>query len=112
MVLSYYMNAQKQKVDRWPQYLKYSVKLDGQESIIVGNFGENRRLIDEVQTWLEENIGYTTETSWHKDKWHPAKPKFLVDVIQFPEANLMTNWCLIVRFYDETDAMAFKLTWT
>ena len=106
------MNAQKQKIDRWPQFLKYSIIVKHEDPIIVGYWGDNRRLKDEVQLWLEDNVGYTKDSSWHKDRWHPSKPKFLVEVMKFSQADLMTNWCLKVRFYDEEDAMAFKLTWT
>lgn len=110
MVLSYYMNTQKQKIDRWPQFLNYSVMVDRFEPIFVKSWVENKRLTDEAQDWLEENVGYTKESSWHKDKWHPAKPKFLVEMVDFAEGRNITK-CLMVRFYDEEDAMAFKLTW-
>lgn len=104
------MNSRKQKVDRWPEFLKYSLIIKATEPIVIGNW-KDMRLTSDVQWWLYENVGNTTNSGWHKDQWHPAKPKFLVEVKKFSESRSGAHWYILLKFFDEEDAMAFKLTW-
>ena len=97
-----------EKKNRWGRYLKHKITfgpLDWKKISYVA--GGQIHLLTSVEQWLEENVGYTKDSPWHKNKFYPPKPKYIMDV----EHIRYNGYYVTIAFYDEGDALAFKLTW-
>lgn len=103
------------KNNDWSNYLRYPVELPREDiDRLLDNsfniFTGNHRLHYEVEEWCEENIGYTDQSDWHKDPWHPKKPKWELEV-RVNYSNYRQHVTGRVKFFDIEDAIAFKLRW-
>ena len=100
----------------WKDYLKYTVYLpkETHKLLLYNNWtcdSDNIKLQYYVEEWCEENVGYTSLSDWHKDRWHPEKPKWYfecrIENIRYQRRRIIG----VVRFFEIEDAMAFKLRW-
>ena len=93
--------------------MNYSVYLsaDDQPRLIIYD-GDDPILRYIVQDWLDENVGYTTNTIWHRDRWHPMKPKWIFKAVRttYDSTNPYGLECCF-KFIEAEDAMGFKLRW-
>ena len=101
--------------NKWENYLQYNVVYSSDEWKKIAYHRDLEYfppvLKTEVETWLEENIGFTSDSPWHKDQYHPAKPKWHFTATVEQSRYNDTFYC-IVKFYTEEDALAFKLAWS
>lgn len=99
------------KHNRWEDHLKHVIVLPYEDwgQIVTEGLGDPY-VRPRVDNWLEENIGYTNQSLWHKDKFHPFKPKW-----HYEFSNSSGRFCsklyLTFRFFEQEDALAFKLAW-
>ena len=66
----------------------------------------------EILEWLDENVGETNKSSWHKNPYYPKRPKwmFVSRRLSYVKFTMVPYECCI-KFLEEEDAVAFALTW-
>ena len=98
----------------WESFLRHSITLVAPHWETVAYMYpsgiDGPLLKPEVDDWLEMNVGYTKDSPWHRDQWHPLKPKFLF-LPSLYHPGISRQWACVFKFFEEEDAMAFKLAW-
>ena len=67
----------------------------------------------DIVEWLDENVGTTNASPWHRNRFYPKKTKWQFEHRQLPLSARLTliPYECCVKFLDEEDALAFSLRW-